>query len=789
MKNTQHSLLRGLCVLLLFLPAVSLAKPFNIATLSDGAGSLSQNIRALIKQETTALIAGEFDVQFPRSLQLSADHDPQRLKRHLSHLLQRTDVDMIIGIGPVSSHFLASQKRYNKPVIATMILYPTLQRLPMKNGTSGKHNLNYLTGFRAYVRDVKQFHRVVKFRHMTLLLDDTVLQIIPGIDSVNAKLEQALNVRITAVPVKDDPKAMVARLPSDTDAVMIAPLVRLDTAKIEAVIDGLNDRKLPTFSILGISEVELGAFMGVSPESEFQKLARRVAVNVQRVLFGEDPRNFKVSLDQLERLTINMATARKIGVYPTWEIMTEAFLLGAEKHEDAELLTLERSVQIALQNNLDLLAAESGVAAGKEQVKQARSLLLPQLGLNAQSSVIDEDRARAAMGQAPEYLSTVSLSGRQLIYSENVWANAGIEAYSQLARESAYRQTRLDLVRETVDAYLNLLKAKTLERIQQDNLNLTRSNLELARVRQREGMADYSEVYRWENEIANARIELLNAKNLRQQAETSLNQKLNRPQGMRFRTKEASLEDDAFVVSDPRLQRYVGNPYSYEIFSRFMVEEALKQSPEIEQLEASYAAQERALKAARRNIYLPDFSLQGEVTERLDASGAGADFPAGIAVDDHDWAVAVRLDFPLFESGAKASRVSQAREQVRQLNLQRGFLKQRVEQRMRNALHEAAASYPAIGLYRQAAEASEKNLELVRQAYMRGVKSVIDQLDAQNQSIVTRERAANSVYDFLIDFTEVERASGRFGLISDRSQRESWFSQLEDYFKDHQPRP
>ncbi len=61
---------------------------------------------------------------------------------------------------------------------------------------------------------------------------------------------------------------------------------------------------------------------------------------------------------------------------------------------------------------------------------------------------------------------------------------------------------RLDIAQQTATAYLNVLRAKTFERVQKDNLQLTRSNLELARVRRQIGVSGPAEVYRWESQMA-----------------------------------------------------------------------------------------------------------------------------------------------------------------------------------------------------------------------------------------------------------------------------------------------
>jgi outer membrane protein TolC len=67
------------------------------------------------------------------------------------------------------------------------------------------------------------------------------------------------------------------------------------------------------------------------------------------------------------------------------------------------------------------------------------------------------------------------------------------------------------------------MRARTLERIERDNLRRTRSHLQLARVRLSVGTAGQGEVYRWESELATGQKRAIDANSRRNLAEISLN--------------------------------------------------------------------------------------------------------------------------------------------------------------------------------------------------------------------------------------------------------------------------
>ena len=71
------------------------------------------------------------------------------------------------------------------------------------------------------------------------------------------------------------------------------------------------------------------------------------------------------------------------------------------------------------------------------------------------------------------------------------------------------------------------------------------------------------------------------------------------------------------------------------------------------------------------------------------------------------------------------------------------------------------------------------NLDLVEDAYARGVASLLDLLDAQTAALNAEELAANALYDYLIDLLEAKRAAS--GILLDERERDAFFARLDTY--------
>jgi outer membrane protein TolC len=536
--------------------------------------------------------------------------------------------------------------------------------------------------------------------------------------------------------------------------------------------------------------VERGLLATANPDI-FPRYTRRIALSVHRILLGEEPATIPVTMPAQERLTINMATARAIGVYPNWSVVTEANLINETRERIERVLDLNGAVQEALSVNLDLAAKERFLKAGEKDVSIARSNLLPQVDLSALGVQIDKDRADASFGQQAEQTVSGSVSVTQLIYSEPVWANYSIQKNLHRSRMSEMEQLRIDIAQSAATAYLNVLRAKTFERIQKQNLNLTRSNLELARIRESIGTARAAEVLRWESELASNRRDVISTSAERNVAEISLNRILRRPAEEPFETMDVDLEDPHLLLSQGRLMKFAENQWDFKILRKFMVEEAIEYSPEIQGLDAAIAAQDRVSRSAGRAFWQPTVALQAEVSNRFVREGAGSDplsLPSSFAEllaspDDTDWSIGLSVSFPLFNGGDKFARRSQAVQKLAQLRLERAAVVDRIEQRVRSALHLAGASYAGIQQARLAADAAEQSLDLMIDAYSRGAATIIDLIDAQNAALIASEVAASAVYDFLIDLMEVERSIGKAVLQMTDAERDAFFTRIEQFFR------
>ena len=749
-----------------------------------------------LRQEITTLLKEDRSVQFETKA-LDGGWSVDGVRRALDRSLQDRRIDLVITFGLLTSHEAASRKSLAKPVIAPFIVDEKMQNIPMdEKGASGVKNLNYLTSFQNFQRDVTFFLEMVKAKHLAVISDNAVMEAFQGLRNQAIELARANNIIIDIIGAEDKADTILEKINPDVDAIFVTPLVRMPHEEFKRLTSGINSRKLPSFSLLGRPHVEIGVLAGNMPNTDFQRLIRRIALHAQDILLGREAGDLPVAFPMGEELTINMATARAIGYAPSFELMMEADLINEEDSVNLRKFTFEETIQDALAANLDLAAKEREVASGAAEIPLARSDLLPQLEVDVQGIQIDKDRAAASQGSAAETTLDGSLTLRQLIWAERPHANLAIQKYLQAGREKELEQLRLDITLDTAVAYVNVLKAKALERLQKNNLDVTRSNLKLAEVRTRIGYSGLSDVYRWQSERATDRQAVVEAKNSRAIAEIALNQLLHRPLEAPMQVQDLTPQDPVFITSDPRMMRYIDNPVDFAKLRNFLVLRGFELSPDLMRVTEAIKAQRRLYRSAVNRYRSPTLALTGQAREIFDKSGAGSDNSALGNIssegppDDTEWTVGITLSYPLYEGGSKAAEVDQTREALKQLKLEQKALQEKIEQNIRSTLRQAFVSRTSIQLSRIAADAAQRNLDIITDAYSRGAASVIDLLDAQNAALGADINAINAVYDFLLDLFRAERAIGRFTFFDTQQERDAIFDRMVKFFQQREmPEP
>ena len=712
--------------------------------------------------------------------------DAQKVKENFEKLLSDESIDMILGMSPIGSHIMSTNGPYDKPVISAFILNQQVQGVPItSDATSGVKNLSYLELPVSPIRDLEIFQEMIGFSRLGVIVDESIFKGIPELQSYADAAMDTLGINYDYIYTRQSADEVLQSIGNNFDGIIFFPSDHMTREEHQLLIEGINEKKIKSFSVFGRVDVERGVLAGVAM-SNLNLVSRRIALNIQRILSGEDPEELSVKLLYNEEFVLNMETARQIGYSPSWEVLSEALLINEER------LDIDRSINIfsviteGLNENLSIKIADQDVAIAGEEIKIAKSSLLPELGANASYTVVDETTASSSLGLNPQNLAAGNLELTQVIYSEPVAANKQIQDILYKASQEVLKSQTLNIILDVSTAYLNLMQTKAAENIQKLNLEATRKNLELARVSSSLGQTGPSDLYRWQGEIANAKSDVLNATALRKQAELALNQILNRPIDELFLTEEVDITDERFMVNNEAIMLYVSNPKQFYQFADFMVSRAREYSPDLHQIDYSIDAQKRNVKLNQRTRYIPNLALGGTYNYQFYRGGEGTEIPPAFGEwNDWNWNLQFGASLPIYQGGNRNARVQQSRYILEQTNFQRLNTERLIEQKVRSELENIRASYTNLRLTKEAEEAVVKNFDLVQDSYAQGIVTITQLLDAQNAARAALFNSANAIFVFLIDVLNLERPTGNYYMLMTNDQKEEFVNDFLSYISEN----
>ncbi len=772
-----------------------LGDKIKIGIVVDGNNDFYHDFIKTLETETKSLFAGsKYKIKIsPKRIYIS-DWTVENIKKNIHSLDTNKDVEFIIGLGPTASSILANKKLHLKPTIAVGIIVPLLQNIPnTRDKSSGIKNFTYISLPYSPIRDIEVFHTLYPFKKIGIIVEQADVNSNPGIYEYAKNKMSNFNSDVKIISIKDNPNEVFGQLTNDIDAVYLGFLLKYSEDELRSIIKIINEKKLPSFSIYGEHAVKEGVLAGRAEGDNFSSLCRKLGMIIEKILDGKDPEKLTVKTYFEDNLVINMQTAREIDIYPPWEILSEAELLYEEDYTDAKYYNLQTVINTAIKNNLELIISGHTVKYEEQSVKQAKSNLFPQLEISGSAIQIDKDRAKSSMGQNPERTIKGSSTLTQLIYSEEAHANVFIQRKLLESSEFSHNQTLLDVIEMTGEAYFNILKARSYEKIQKDYVKLSKKNLKIVKLRESVGFSGSSDVYRWESEIAMAKDNYNLSKTQKKISETELNRILNLPLTEQFVLEDAGQEDSLLNIADKLIVEAVSNPKTFKLLGDFMIEEAKKNLPELNIIESSLLAQQRYLKSNRRSYYLPTVGLQGQADYVVDRSGEGTEavisMPPPIGninlqdPEDFSWSVGVSATLPIFRGGYQKAKIRKSEIEILKLENQKADVVNLLDQRIYVVLEQMKQSYNSIKLSTQAREAAKKNLELVQDAYSKGLISITQLIDAQNANLKSRELRINAIYDFRINIIKLERAIGKYYFLAGQQEKNEFYQRISNHIK------
>lgn len=730
------------------------AKMINIAVVRDGPSEES-DILNIIKTELDHLLGDDFIAVFNESSNFNAGWQSENFRKVIENALSNEDIDIIIGIGSLVTQEAASTDlQLTKPFVSATILNGDTPPLPYsKDDRSLKENLSLVILPQSNDEDIRVFKSLIQFDSLYIGVGIDDYQYVQNLTKAIEGYEDDYKVEIILFPVSKNIGLTLNKLSTNVEAFYLHTTPRLSTVERGQFVDSLVNRRIPVFSSLGLPDIKLGVLATNKPNM-IKESARRVSINLFRLIRGEKVSDLPVLLVTDFKLQINGKTAAKIGYYPAYNTRVSATIYDREYLEgDVRELSLKEALNLAAEGNASLTISSSEVQTVYQESKVLQGFLFPQLGLDANYNHVDWNSLNQLV---PKNFANFGVTISQMVYDDEAISNLSSANSEYEAAEFSFESDKLDIYFDAGISYLNYVQSRLFHQISLDNLRLTEGNLEIAQTRVDVGDAGRDEVFRWETQLASSKADVLDAEATIEEFRIALNQVLGLNQAIVWMPEEMHENTDEYYFFQTTFKGIFEDRNEFENFVNTSINYSFQSSPELQFLNRTIEAQDIQIGQEKRSFFLPkvyaDFNYGNNFWQNPDIP----------EIDPNGFNFGVSARLALFEGSSKIHRIQREESVLKELTNTVILTKQLLEQRTRTSIRRLQSSFPNISYFKSASESAKLNLGVVREKYANGIVNITELLDAQNSSFIAEQNSISAIYNFLRDLIEYQRAISFF---------------------------
>ncbi|MDY7034046.1 MAG: TolC family protein [Thermodesulfobacteriota bacterium] len=413
------------------------------------------------------------------------------------------------------------------------------------------------------------------------------------------------------------------------------------------------------------------------------------------------------------------------------------FITSPVVTEGAEQLTLEKSVEIALAKNPAIYAAIEGVKGAQYNKKSAFSGFLPKLSTSYSYTRLNEeesfDLGLVSFTVVDKESYEFSLTLEQPIYAGralvNTYKRSKIGVEIARMREE---QARQDIVLQVKEAYFGILKAEKIKEVAEQAVKQIESQVRRAKEFYNAEMIPKNDLLQTEVQLAQAKQDLIKAKNGIDIAKSIFNTILRRGIG-----EDVEVED---------ILKY--EPVAWELEESISI--ALKERPELKELDLNIEEAEKVVDLTKSD-YHPNIYVAGSYQKEGETA----------SVDEEDgWAIMAVAEWTFWEWGKTAHKVNESKTGLAIVKYAKEQMKDKVTLEVKESYLNIKEAEKNILVAEKAIEQAEENFRINEERYKEQIATSTEVLDAQTLLTQTRTNYYNALNDYNIAKARLERAIG-----------------------------
>ena len=417
-------------------------------------------------------------------------------------------------------------------------------------------------------------------------------------------------------------------------------------------------------------------------------------------------------------------------------------LIGLSLSGFSTLSQAENLMQVYQQarlSNPELRKSAADRDAAFEKINEARSPLLPQLGLGADYTYSNGYRDANGVNSNA---TSASLQLTQSIFDMSKWRALTLQEKSAGIQDVTYQTDQQTLILNTATAYFNVLNAIDVLSYTQAQKDAVYRQLDQTTQRFNVGLVAITDVQNARSQYDTVLANEVTARNNLDNAVEQLRQVTGN-----YYPELASLNVDGFKTNKPQAVNA-------------LLKEAENRNLSLLQARLSQDLAREQIRLAQDG-HLPTLDLTAS-TGVSDTSYSGSKTNTSQYDDSNMGQNKIGLSFslPLYQGGMVNSQVKQAQYNFVGASEQLESAHRSVVQTVRSSFNNINASISSINAYKQAVVSAQSSLDAMEAGYSVGTRTIVDVLDATTTLYNAKQQLANARYTYLINQLNVKSALG-----------------------------
>ncbi|MBM6607192.1 outer membrane channel protein TolC [Enterobacteriaceae bacterium RIT814] len=387
-------------------------------------------------------------------------------------------------------------------------------------------------------------------------------------------------------------------------------------------------------------------------------------------------------------------------------------------------------------SNPELRKSAADRDAAFEKINEARSPLLPQLGLGADYSYTNG--YRDANGQDSNVTSG-SLQLTQTLFDMSKWRALTLQEKSAGIQDVTFQTDQQTLILNTATAYFKVLSAiDTLSYIEAQKQAIYRQ-LDQTTQRFNVGLVAITDVQNARSQYDSVLANEVTARNDLDNAVEELRQVTGN-----YYPQLASLNVDSFKTDKPQAVNA-------------LLKEAENRNLSLLQARLSQdLAREQIRQAQDGNLPTLDLNASSSISNSRYSGSNSINNNADVGQNK----VGLSFSLPLYQGGMVNSQVKQAQYNFVGASEQLESAHRSVVQTVRSSFNNVNASISSINAYKQAVVSAQSSLDAMEAGYSVGTRTIVDVLDATTTLYNAKQQLSNARYNYLINQLNIKSALG-----------------------------